>query len=116
MKLTMLIAVAATFAAVNLASAQETKLPAASTKENLTYATDIKPIFDANCVKCHSGDKPKAHLKLDTLEAIQKGIKFGPVTRPVVKTGDGAGSLVVKAVAHLTKDHDGWMPPMPNKA
>src|ERR1017187_9895501 len=79
MKLTMLIAVAATFAAVNLASAQEAKLPAASTKENLTYATDIKPIFDANCVKCHSGDKPKAHLKLDTLEGVLKGNKMGAI-------------------------------------
>ena len=50
-------------------------LPPASTKTGLTYATDIKPIFDANCVKCHSGDQPKAHLNLDTLEGILKGSK-----------------------------------------
>jgi mono/diheme cytochrome c family protein len=112
MKLTMLIAVAATLAAVNLAPAQEAKLPAASTKENLTYATDIKPLFDANCVKCHSGDKPKAHLKLDTLEGVLKGNKWGPA----VKVGAAADSIVVKAIAHQTKDHDGWMPPMPNRA
>jgi mono/diheme cytochrome c family protein len=112
MKLTILIAVAATLAAVNLASAQESKLPPASTKENITYATDIKPLFDANCVKCHSGDKPKAHLKLDTLEGVLKGNKWGPV----VKAGAAADSIVVKAIAHQTKDHDGWMPPMPNRA
>ena len=110
MKLTILIAVAATLAAVNLASAQESKLPPASTKENITYATDIKPLFDANCVKCHSGDKPKAHLKLDTLEGVLKGNKWGPV----VKAGAAADSIVVKAIAHQTKD--GWMPPMPNRA
>ncbi len=112
MKPTILIALAATLAAVNFASAQESKLPAASTKENLTYATDIKPLFDANCAKCHSGDKPKAHLKLDTLEGILKGNKWGPG----VKAGDATNSIVVKAIAHQTKDHDGWMPPIPNKA
>lgn len=87
-------------------------LPPASTKTGLTYATDLKPIFDANCVKCHSGDRPKAHLNLDTLDGILKGNKWGPV----VKAGDGANSMMVKAVAHQLKDTDGWMPPMPNKA
>jgi Planctomycete cytochrome C len=116
MKPATLIILAASVASAAFAQAQESKLPPASAKENITYATDIKPLLDANCVKCHSGDKPRAHLKLDTLEAIQKGIKFGPVARAVVKTGDGAGSLIVKAAAHLSKDHDDWMPPMPNKA
>ncbi len=87
-------------------------LPPASTKTGLTYATDIKPIFDANCVKCHSGDRPKAHLSLDTLDGILKGNKWGPI----LKAGDGTNSVVVKAVAHQLKDTDGWMPPMPNKA
>ena len=45
----------------------------------MTYATDIKPVFDASCVKCHSGDKPKAKLKLDTLENALKGGKDGKV-------------------------------------
>ena len=57
---------------------QAAPLPPASTKTGLTYATDIKPIFDANCVKCHSGDKPKAHLHMDTLDGMLKGTKRGP--------------------------------------
>jgi mono/diheme cytochrome c family protein len=110
-------AIAAAFSFAVAASAQDAApatapLPPASTKPGLTYATDLKPIFDANCVKCHSGDKPKAHLHLDTLDGILKGNKWGPV----LKAGDGANSLVVKAVAHQLKDKDGWMPPMPNKA
>jgi uncharacterized membrane protein len=112
MKSTMLIAMAAVGLAATLTQAQESKLPSASIKENITYATDIKPVFDANCVKCHSGDKPKAHLKLDTLEGIRKGNKWGSP----VKAGDAAGSILVKAVAHQMKDRDGWMPPIPNKA
>ena len=87
-------------------------LPPASTKTGLTYATDIKPIIDANCAKCHSGDRPKAHIKLDSLEGILAGSKRGKVVIPT----DGANSLMVKAAAHLLEDKDGWMPPMPNKA
>ena len=32
------------------------KLPPPSTKEGVTYASDIKPIFDKPCIKCH-GDR-----------------------------------------------------------
>jgi mono/diheme cytochrome c family protein len=112
-----LAALAAAFSFTVAASAQDAAAPAAplppaSTKTGLTYATDIKPMFDANCVKCHSGEKPKAHLHLDTLDGILKGNKWGPVLKP----GDGANSLLVKAVGHQLKDKDGWMPPMPNHA
>ena len=87
-------------------------LPPASTKQDVTYATDIKTILDASCAKCHSGDKPKARLKLDSLEGALKGSKDGKILTP----GDGANSLVLKAVAHLTADHDSWMPPLNNRA
>jgi mono/diheme cytochrome c family protein len=118
-----LAALAASFSFAVAASAQDAATPAApmppvaplppaSAKTGLTYVTDIKPVFDANCVKCHSGDKPKAHLHLDTLDGILKGNKWGPV----LKAGDGVNSLIVKAVGHQLKDKDGWMPPMPNKA
>ena len=112
---TTLALLAITFSVAGAACAQDAavpKLPPPSTKTGLTYATDIKPIFDANCVKCHSGEKPKAHLNLDTLDGILKGNKWGPV----VKAGDGANCMLVKAVAHQLKDPDSWMPPMPNKA
>jgi len=94
------------------AAAAAAQLPPASTKTGVTFATDIKPIFDASCVKCHSGEKPKAHLKLDTLEGALKGSKDGKILTP----GDSANSFVVKCVAHLTDDHDSWMPPPHNKA
>jgi len=42
-------------------------LPPAATKPGVTYAADIKPILDNSCAKCHSGDKPRGHLKLDSL-------------------------------------------------
>src|SRR5580692_7742711 len=78
------------------ASAEDAKLPPASTKTGLTYDTDMKPIFDVSCVKCHSGDKPKAHLHMDTLDGVLKGTKEGKIVTP----GDSANSFIVKAVAH----------------
>lgn len=110
------MALAATVALTAAVSAEDGKsavtLPPASTKTGVTYATDIKPIFDASCVKCHSGDRPKAHLSMDTLEGVLKGNKHGPI----LKAGDSAKSEIIQAVAHLTKDPDGWMPPPNNKA
>ncbi len=108
------IALAATLGLAVAASAANVigKIPPASTKTGVTYATDIKPIFDQSCVKCHSGDKPKARLKLDSLEAALKGSKDGKV----VTAGDGANSFIVKSVAHVTSDKDTWMPPAHNRA
>jgi hypothetical protein len=113
MKITYLIVItlAASFVAVTGARAAGT-LPPASDKTGLTYATDIKPIFDASCVKCHSGDKPKARLHMDTLAGVFKGTKEGKI----VVAGDSANSFLVKSVAHVTSDSDAWMPPVHNKA
>ena len=98
--------------ALAAAAAETAPLPPAATKTGVTYATYIKPILDQSCVKCHSGEKPKARLKLDTLEGVLKGSKDGKI----VTAGDSANSFVVKSVAHLTGDHDSWMPPLHNKA
>ena len=113
MKLTA-VALTTTLGLAISAAAQDAAatMPPASTKQGVTYATDIKTILDASCVKCHSGDKPKARLKLDSLEGALKGSKDGPI----LKAGDSANSFVVKAIAHLTGDHDAWMPPLNNRA
>ncbi len=112
-KLTV-VAFAATFGLAAVASADDAagKLPPASTKQGVTYATDIKPIFDKSCVKCHSGDKPKARLKLDTLENALKGDHDGKV----IIAGDSAKSRMILSAAHVTKDNREWMPPPQNKA
>jgi hypothetical protein len=110
-----LLAVAALTAATGFTLttlADDAKLPPASTKTGVTYESDMKPIFDASCVKCHSGDRPKARLHMDTQAGVMKGTKEGPIVTP----GDSANSFIVKAIAHATSDHDSWMPPPDNKA
>lgn len=86
------------------------KLPPASPKQGVTYAADIKPIFDATCIKCHGAQKPKGHLRLDSLEGILKGSEDGKVIEP----GNSAKSMLVLNIAHLG-DKDDFMPPPKNK-
>ncbi|HWV98879.1 MAG TPA: c-type cytochrome domain-containing protein [Candidatus Acidoferrum sp.] len=87
------------------------KLAPAASKQGVTYATDIKPIFDTSCIKCHGEQKPKGHLRLDSLEGAIKGGEDGKV----VIAGDSAGSVLIANIAHLG-DPDDYMPPPKNKA
>jgi len=109
MKIALIIAVTGIVAARGSAAPVDwSKLPPAATVTGVTFDKDIEPLFKASCVRCHSGDRPKARLRLDSLEGVLKGAKDGPV----VKTGDSADSLLVKAVSQL--DPEMTMPPKPH--
>ena len=49
--------------------------------ENVAIA-DIQAIFDAKCIDCHGGEKPKADLDLSSLDAIKAAISNGEVVTP----------------------------------
>jgi mono/diheme cytochrome c family protein len=102
----------ATFTAVNfsaLAAPDLSKLPPAAKREGVTYAKDIRPIFEASCLRCHGEQRPKAGLRLDSLESVLKGSKEGQVVLP----GKGAESKLVLAVARV--DERSAMPPKPRE-
>ncbi len=86
------------------------KLPPPTSQQGVTYQTDIKAIFDHSCVKCHGPEKPKAKLRLDSLEAALKGSENGKVIDP----GRSTASALMINVAHAG-DEDDWMPPPKNK-
>ena len=92
-------------------SIDASKLPPASTKPGVTYAGDIKAIFEKSCVKCHNAEKPKAKLNLTTLAGALKGSADGKVIEP----GNSAKSVLVANVARIGEEDD-WMPPKENKA
>jgi mono/diheme cytochrome c family protein len=106
------------FAATLAASGQEagkidlSKLPPAATKSPITFAADIKPIFDKSCVRCHGAEKPKGRLRLDSLAGTLKGSEHGAV----LKAGKSTESKLVLAVARIGADPDEHMPPLRNKA
>lgn len=70
---------AALIAMAAAANPEVKQLPPAAAKTGVTFAADIKPIFDKSCIKCHGADKRKAGLRLDNREAAIKGAKAGPV-------------------------------------
>ena len=82
-----------------------TKLPPPSAKKDLTYAKDIKPLFEKSCFKCHGTEKQKGKLRLDSLEAVKKGGEDGEV----IVVGKSEKSPLVHAIAAL--DPDMTMPP-----
>lgn len=82
------------------------KLPPPSAKQGVTYATDIKPLFQKACVKCHGLEKQKASLRLDNRELTLKGSDNGSV----IVAGDSASSKLVHNIARLGPK-DGFMPP-----
>jgi len=94
-----------TAAPVFAAEVDLSKLPPAADKKGVTFDADIKPIFGASCVGCHGAQRPKAGLRLDSLEGVLKGGKDGKV----LTVGDSAKSPLVIAVSRL--DPHSAMPP-----
>ena len=92
-----------------LAGPDLSKLPPVAKQEGLTYAKDIRPFFEASCLRCHGAERPKAGLRLDSLEGVLKGSKEGKVIVP----GQSAKSGLVIAVARL--DPESAMPPKPKQ-
>jgi len=103
-----LIAVLAlTTAALMAGAAEPAKLPPPAENKDLTFVTDIKPIFDKACIECHGPKKKKGDLRLDSRELALKGGEEGPD----IKVGDSANSDLVKLVARIG-DEENWMPPV----
>lgn len=82
-----------------------TKLPPPASQKDVTFAKDIKPIFEKSCFKCHGEEKQKAKLRVDSLAAIKKGGEDGEVIIP----GKSEKSPLVHAISRL--DEDTEMPP-----
>ncbi len=115
---TLFLAIAASLALAPLVARADddekldpSKLPPAVAKTGVTYDADIKPILDTSCIKCHKGEKPRAKLRLDSLDGVLKGGKDGKV----IVAGDLTKSPLVFAVAHVG-DEDDFMPPPQSKS
>jgi uncharacterized membrane protein len=76
------------------------------TEDTPVYVSHIQPILQDYCVQCHSPEKIKGELRLDTFEMIMAGGVNGPVIIP----GDSESSNMIHAI-HLPLDTDEHMPP-----
>jgi hypothetical protein len=101
----LVLSLAATAWCGKAAEVDLTRLPPPADKKDLTYAKDIRPLFEASCFRCHGDQRPKAGLRLNSLEGVLKGSEDGKVVLPE----NSKGSPLVVAVAQL--DDETAMPP-----
>ena len=59
------------------------------------FAIRIEPIFEQHCLLCHSQNKHKGGLRLDSYDHLARGGKDGPV----IKAGDAIGSELFRRVS-----------------
>jgi mono/diheme cytochrome c family protein len=60
------------------------------------YTQKVKPIFEANCNRCHGGDNHRGGLNMDTKANLMKGGHDGAVVVP----GHPEQSLLIKLIRH----------------
>jgi hypothetical protein len=101
----LLISVASAALSASAAEPDLSKLPPAATKQGVTYQKDIRPLFQASCIRCHGNDRPRGGLRLDSLESALKGGDDGDVIVP----GKSVESKLVIAVSQI--DDQSAMPP-----
>lgn len=75
--------------------------------QQLTFATKVKPLLEAKCIRCHGPEKQKGGYRLDQPELALKGGESG---KPAIKPGDPIGSHLVQLIL-LPPQHDDVMPP-----
>ena len=80
------------------------KLPPTAAR-NVNFTKDIQPILEKSCLKCHSPEKAKGKLLLDTREHALKGGEKGTDILP----GQSAKSPLIHFIARLVEDSE--MPP-----
>ncbi|HKW30263.1 MAG TPA: c-type cytochrome domain-containing protein, partial [Verrucomicrobiae bacterium] len=73
----------------------------------IVFDRDIRPILQNSCLRCHSGEKPKSHFRLDDRASALAG---GDNDTNDIVVGDGTNSLLVHYVARQVKDME--MPPV----
>ncbi len=63
----------------------------------IEYARDVRPVLEANCYACHSGEQAKSQLRLDRKATALKGGMSGPVILP----GDSQHSRLIHRVSGM---------------
>jgi len=65
--------------------------------DSALFRNQIKPILEANCVRCHNSQIRRSGFDLSTREALLRGGDTGAVIVP----GDAKSSVLYKRISHL---------------
>src|SRR6187549_2102215 len=87
----------------SVGNTQEQQAGTVFSREGLEFfEKKIRPILADRCYRCHSGDKVKAELYLDSRDGMLKGGESGPAVVP----GEPEKSLLIHAIRHGDDDLD----------
>jgi mono/diheme cytochrome c family protein len=64
------------------------------------FKTEIQPIFEASCIRCHGRGRDRGGLRIDTRESLLKGGDTGPAA----VAGQGGQSYLIALVAGADPD------------
>ncbi|MBI3414995.1 MAG: DUF1549 domain-containing protein [Verrucomicrobia bacterium] len=87
-------------AGAKISPEQAAQLPPPAS-HTVNFQSEIKPILEASCVKCHGRGKAKGGFQLDTRETFLKPADSGPVA----VVGKSAESYLIELVAGLDPDN-----------
>lgn len=73
----------------------------------IIFDRDIRPVLETSCLRCHGGEKPKSHFRLDDRTAALAG---GDENTNDIVPGNSAHSWLIPYVARQVKDME--MPPV----
>lgn len=103
-----LLACGVLVAAADLAAAQEPiEIAAVKRDTAVNFETEILPIFQRNCLACHSASERQGDLVLESPAGILEGGDTGAAAAP----GESAKSLLLQLAAH---QEEPFMPPPDN--
>jgi len=92
-------------------SQPKSAVPDAAFKPDSTFARVILPLFQQSCLDCHSGEKPKGNLSLETVTGLLKGGQSG---NPAIEPGQPGSSQLLRYVSDQFEDLE--MPPLAKRS
>ena len=86
------VVLATILATVGVRMVAQPQAASPNARRPIDFGRDIAPIFQKNCLPCHSGEKPQGGLRLDTEAHVLKGGESGKAIVP----GDSEKSALVR--------------------
>jgi len=83
-----------------LSPEQVRQLPLAAS-HTVNFSKEIKPIFEASCIKCHGRGRAKGNFRIDSRDTLLKGGNSGPA----IVAGKSAESYLIELVMGFDPDN-----------
>jgi hypothetical protein len=59
----------------------------------VAYVQDVKPILDADCVRCHGSARRDGGVDVSSYTAVMRTVVAGSASSPLVRTTQSGGSM-----------------------